>query len=89
MGLFRGSPLFLAVSGLCHFISISILNFGSFSTKLGGNVLAIQKMTQNDYGPGPGWKYGKNGHFYVWPKSVFFWPKIRFIPKNTQKKFKD
>ena len=36
-----GSPLFLAISGLCHFAIISTLNFGPFSTKLGGNVQVI------------------------------------------------
>ena len=43
--IFPGSPLFLAVLGLCHFISISTLNFGPFSTKLGGTILAIKKKT--------------------------------------------
>ena len=36
--IFRGSPLFWAVLGLCQFISISTLNFGPFSTKLVGTV---------------------------------------------------
>ena len=30
--IFRGSSLFLAVLGLCHFTIISTLNFGPFST---------------------------------------------------------
>ena len=72
MGRFRGSPLFLAVLGLRHFRGMSTLNFGSFSTKLGGNVLAIQKMTQNDYGPGPGWKYGETAIFTFGRKAVFW-----------------
>ena len=38
--IFWGSPLFLAVLGLCHFRGISTLNFGPFSTKLGGTVWA-------------------------------------------------
>ena len=46
--IFWGSPLFLAVLGLCHDRGISTLNFGPFSTKLGGIVRAIKKMTQND-----------------------------------------
>ena len=41
--ILRGSPLFLAVSGLCHFAIISTLNFGPFSTKLGGTLWAIKK----------------------------------------------
>ena len=51
---FRGSPLFLAVWGLCQDRGISTLNFGPFSTKLGGTVRAIKNMTHNDDGPGPG-----------------------------------
>ena len=39
--IFRGSPLFLAVLGLCHDRGISTLNFGPISTKLGGTVRAI------------------------------------------------
>ena len=41
--IFRGSPLFLAVLGLCHDRGIGTLNFGPFSTKLGGTVRAIKK----------------------------------------------
>ena len=55
---FWGSPLFLAVLDLCHFRGISTLNFGPFSTKLGGTVQAVMKMTQNDNGPGLGRNYG-------------------------------
>ena len=50
--IFQGSPLFLAVLGLCRIISISTLNFGPFLTKLGGTVHKI--MTNNDNGPGNG-----------------------------------
>ena len=38
--IFWGSPLFLAVLGLCGIIGISTLNFGPFSTKLGETVRA-------------------------------------------------
>ena len=38
--IFWGSPLFLAVLGLCRIIGISTLNFGPFSTKLGETVWA-------------------------------------------------
>ena len=41
--LFWGSPLFLALSGHSHVRGISTLNFGPFSTKLGGTVRAIKK----------------------------------------------
>ena len=43
--IFRGSPLFLAVLGLCHDRGVPTLNFGPISTKLGGTVRAIKKMT--------------------------------------------
>ena len=38
--IFWGSPLFLAVLGLCHDRGIATLNFGPISTKLGGTVRA-------------------------------------------------
>ena len=38
-----GSPLFLALLGLCHDKGIKTLNFGPFSTKLGRTVQAIKK----------------------------------------------
>ena len=43
--IFWGSPLFLAVFGHSHFRGATTLNFGSFSTKLGGIVRDIEKMT--------------------------------------------
>ena len=60
---FWGSPLFLAVLGLCHDRSISTLKFGPISTKLGGTVQAIKKMTQNDNGHDPGQDYGETAVF--------------------------
>ena len=75
--IFRGSPLFLALSSHSHVRGISTLIFGSFSTKLGGTVRAIKKMTQNDNGPGPGQNYGEADVFYARPKSGF-WPKNGF-----------
>ena len=56
--IFRGSPLFLALLGHSHFRGISTLNFGPLSTKIGGTVQAVMKMTQNDNGPGLGRNYG-------------------------------
>ena len=52
--ILRGSPRFLAISGLCHFAIITTLNFGPWTTKLGETVGAIKKMTHNDNGHGPG-----------------------------------
>ena len=43
--IFWGSPLFLALLGLCHDRGVPTLNFGPISTKLGGIVRAIKKMT--------------------------------------------
>ena len=40
--IFWGSPLFLAVLGLCHDRGISTLNFGPISTKLDGTVWTIK-----------------------------------------------
>ena len=42
--IFWGSPLFLALLGLCQFVSIRTLNFGPFSTKPGGTIRAIKKL---------------------------------------------
>ena len=61
--IFGGSPLFLALLGHSHVRGISTLNFGPISTKLGGTVRAIKKMTQNDNGPGLGWNYGETTVF--------------------------
>ena len=81
--IFRGSPLFLALSGHSHVRGISTLNFGPFSTKLGGTVRAIKKMTQNDNGPGPGRNYGETGVF-TFGRKVVFGLKMGFTPKITQ-----
>ena len=82
--IFRGSPLFLAVLGHFPITSISTLNFGPFSTKLGGTVRAIKKMTQNDNGPGLGRNYGEMDVFTFGRKMVF-WLKLGFNPKNHPK----
>ena len=84
MVIFQGSPLFLALLGLCRFISISTLNFGLFSTKLGGTVRAIKKMTQNDNGPGPGRNYEETDVFTFGRKMVFGL-KMGFNPKSHPK----
>ena len=61
----------LAVLGLFHDKGISTLNFGLFSTKLGGTIRAIKKMTQKDNGPSPGRNYGEMGVFTFGRKVVF------------------
>ena len=63
---------------------ISTLNFGPSSTKLGGTVQAIKKMTQNDNGPGPGRNYGEMGVF-TFVRKVVFGLKTGFTPKNHPK----
>ena len=89
MGHFLGSPLFLALLGLCQIISISTLNFGPFSTKLGRTVWAIKKMTQNDNGTGPGRNYRKTAVF-MFSQKVFCWQKRVLSPqKNTQNFLRD
>ena len=82
--IFQGSPLFLALLGLCRFISISTLNFGPFSTKLGGTVRTIKKMTQNDNGPCPGRNYRETGVF-TFGRKVVFGLKMGLTPKNHPK----
>ena len=49
--IFWGSPLFLAVLGLCQFISMSTLDFEPFSMKLGGTVRAIKKWPRRTTDP--------------------------------------
>ena len=82
--IFWGSPLFLAVLGLCHDRGAPTLNFGPISTKFGGTVRAIKKMTQKDNGPGPGRNYGETGVFTFGRKMVFRL-KMAFTPKNHPK----
>ena len=71
--IFWGSPLFLALLGLCHDRGISTLNFG-------GTARAIKKMTQKDNGPGPGRNYGETGVF-TFGRKVVFGLKMGLTPK--------
>ena len=57
------------------------LNFGPISTKLGGIVRAIKKMTQKDNGPGPGRNHGETGVF-TFGRKVVFGLKNGFYPKK-------
>ena len=82
--IFQGSPLFMALLGLCLFIDISSLNFGLFSAKLGGTVRTIKKMTQKDNGPSPGRNYGETGVF-TFGRKVVFGLKMGLTPKNHPK----
>ena len=66
---------------------ISTLNFGPFSTKLGGTVRAIKKMTQNDNIPGLGRNYGETAVF-TFGQKLFFVAKSPFsLPKKKHQKF--
>ena len=60
------------------------LIFGPISTKLGGIVRVIKKMTQKDNGPGPGRNYGETGVFTFGLK-VVFGLKMGLTPKNHPK----
>ena len=81
--IFWGSPLFLAAFGHSHFRGATTLNFGPISTKLGGIVRVIKKMTQKDNGPGPGRNDGETGVF-TFGQKVVFGLKMGFTPKITQ-----
>ena len=55
------ASMILGIAQLCKIYYI--INFGPISTKLGGIVRTIKKMTQKDNGPGPGRNYGETGVF--------------------------
>ena len=82
--IFWGSPLFLAIFGHSHFRGATTLNFGPISTKLGGIVRTIKKITQKDNGPGPGRNYGETGVF-TFGRKVVFGLKMGLTPKNHPK----
>ena len=82
--IFWGSPLFLAVFGHSHVRRATTLSFGPISTKLGGIVRTIKKMTQKDNGPGPGRNYGETGVF-TFGRKVVFGLKMGLTPKNHPK----
>ena len=72
------------VFGHSHVRRATTLNFGPISTKLGGIVRAIKKMTQKDNGPGPGRNYGETGVF-TFGRKVVFGLKMGLTPKNHPK----
>ena len=82
--IYRGSSRFLAILGNSHVRGVPTLNFGPISTKLGGTVRAIKKMTQKDNGPGPGRNYGETGVF-TFGRKVVFGLKMGLTPKNHPK----
>ena len=67
-----------------HVRRATTLNFGPISTKLGGIVRVIKKMTQKDNGPGPGRNYGETGVF-TFGRKVVFGLKMGLTPKNHPK----
>ena len=83
-GNFLGLTPVFAVFGHSHFRGATTLNFGPISTKLGGTVRAIQKMTQKDNGPGLGRNYGEMGVF-SFGRKVVFGLKMVLTPKNHPK----
>ena len=82
--IFRGSPLFLAVFGLCHFRGICTLNFGPFSTKLAGTVRAIKKWPRMTMNPVWAW-ITERRPFLRSAKKCFFGQKWILTQKITQK----
>ena len=74
----------MTVFGHSHFRGATTLNFGPISTKLGGTVWAIKKMTQKDNGPGPGLNYGETA-VLTFGRKVVFGLKMGFNPKNHPK----
>ena len=83
-GHFLGLTPVLALLGHSHVRGISTLDFGPISTKLGGTVRAIKKMTQKDNGPDLGRNYGETGVFTSGRK-VVFGLKMGFNLKNHPK----
>ena len=84
---FRARGHFLGLTpvfGHSHVRGVPSLNFDPISTKLGGTVRAIEKMTQKDNGPGPGRNYGETGIF-TFGRKVVFGLKMGLTPKNHPK----
>ena len=86
--VFRPQGLILAILGQCPISIISTLNFGPWSTKLGGTIRATKKMTHIDNGHCHSRNYGETTIFTFCQK-VVFGPKFIFFQKNTQNPLKD
>ena len=82
--VFQGSSRIWAIFGEWRNRRATTLNFGPISTKLGGIVRVIEKMTQKDNGPGPGRNYGETGVF-TFGRKVVFGLKMGLTPKNHPK----
>ena len=74
----------LAILGQCPISIISTLNFGPWSTKLGGTIRATKKMTHIDNGHCHSRNYGETTVF-TFCRKVVFGPKIHFFPKKHPK----
>ena len=80
---FRARGHFLGLTpvfGHSHVRRATTLSFGPISTKLGGIVWAIKKITQKDNGPGSGQNYGETGVF-TFGRKVVFGQKTGLTPK--------
>ena len=84
-GLRAGFWPFLGVGGLYY---ISTPNFEAYLTKLVGTIRVTKKMTNFDYGDGPGRNYGETAVFTFCRKAENG-PKIRFFQKNFRNLLKD
>ena len=65
-------------------MSVSTIDFGPWSTKLGGTVQATKKMIQIDNSPGPGRNNGETAVFLRFAENPFF-----LLRKNTRNPLKD
>ena len=84
MGHYSGLTHVLGRFGIVSLHKYKYLYFGPISTKLGGTVQAIKKMTQKDNEPGPGRNYGETGVF-TFGQKVVFGLKMGLTPKNHPK----
>ena len=82
VGVFRPPGRNLAISGHSPNTYISTPNFETYLTKLVGTIRVTKKMTNFDYGDGPGRNYGETAVFTFCRKAENG-PKIRFFPKKT------
>ena len=82
--VFRPPGRNLAISGHSPNTYISTPNFETYLTKLVGTIRVTKKMTNFDYGDGPGRNYGETAVFTFCRKAENG-PKIRFFPKKLPK----
>ena len=82
--VFRPPGRILAFFGSGRNSYISTPNFEAYLTKLVGTIRVTKKMTNFDYGDGPGRNYGETAVFTFCRKAENG-PKIRFFPKKLPK----